>query len=461
MRNSHNQNSQPANSYALSQPADLATNAAHGQNGHNGHNGNGSYAKAKLVDEAAGVHAPNGHSSNGHSPYSSAKTAEADAAHREAMAANAAQRAAERRRRSRVKVSAPVRVRPVNSTGESASEVTSTCDVSRTGIRFVTATGSYNRGDKVAIVFPYSAVPGEVHAEQMAHVVRTVECPDGSTQVAITFETHELSDETLNSSDSGAARNENSVRPSLALESVPQKEYVSAGVLVVEPDERARQTICSYLVAEGYKVVGVGGHASAREILNTHVPAVVIAEIEGEGRPGLDLCAHIKSERRLNRVPVILITRSAYPSDYANAHRAGALICMAKPFKQEKLGHMVRLVAPLKLDDKNAPAKKVNGRVVLNAASSKPTPKVVASKSATVAPAKKPVVMQPAPKANINPTELKPRTSFKDLCNEAIVEKDMRESGRYDMNAVPEASSKDSKRDSRSGLSSLKSLFKR
>lgn len=399
-------------------------NGHHG-NGHHGANGNGHTSEAhadnspyaaKHKESVAAMHPANPAETNGL-----------------AYASESRNRSSERRHRSRVKVSAPVRIRPVNSTGEAASEVTSTFDVSRNGIRFTTSSGAYIRGEKVAIVFPYSNVPGEVHAEQIAHVVRMVECPDGSTQVAVSFEAAaEISDEV--SQETGARQHEAAARPSMPLESLPQKEYASAGVLVVEPDERARQTMCSYLINEGYKVVGVGGHSSAREILSNHVPALVVAEIEGEGMPGLDLCAHIKSERRLNRVPVILITRSAYPSDYANAHRAGAIICMAKPFKQEKLGHMVRLLAPLKrADDKHAPsAKKVRG------------PQVVRSQQ-----------------NSMKPSSPSPRSEFKELCNEAINEKTMRDSGRYDCTAAPEPAEANQKKDSRSGFSSLKSLFKR
>lgn len=80
--------------------------------------------------------------------------------------------------------------------------------------------------------------------------------------------------------------------------------------------------------------------------------------------PGYDLCVHIKETQRLKRIPVVLTTRSAYPSDYANAHALGAIVCMAKPYKQERLGHIVRLLAPLP-SDKGAPA----------AVSCKPDPK--------------------------------------------------------------------------------------
>jgi len=75
-------------------------------------------------------------------------------------------------------------------------------------------------------------------------------------------------------------------------------------------------------------------------------PALVIAEVEGEGLPGYDLCAHVKQSPRLQHVPVLLTTSSGYPSDYANAHALGATVCMTKPYKQERLGHVVRLLAP-------------------------------------------------------------------------------------------------------------------
>jgi len=43
---------------------------------------------------------------------------------------------------------------------------------------------------------------------------------------------------------------------------------------------------------------------------------------------------------------VILLTRAAQPADYAASHQLGAVVCMAKPFKPERLLHVVRLVAP-------------------------------------------------------------------------------------------------------------------
>jgi len=61
---------------------------------------------------------------------------------------------------------------------------------------------------------------------------------------------------------------------------------------------------------------------------------------------GQDLCVIIKQNERLRNVPVILLTRSAQPADYSASHQLGAVICMAKPFKLERLQQVVRLVAP-------------------------------------------------------------------------------------------------------------------
>jgi CheY-like chemotaxis protein len=118
-------------------------------------------------------------------------------------------------------------------------------------------------------------------------------------------------------------------------------------VLAVESNAAVRDSLKAYLSGEGYKVIAVETASDAREVLNLLTPALLIAEIEGEGLPGYDLCVHVKATPRLKHIPVLLTTGSAYPSDYSAAHSLGAVVCMAKPYRQERLGHVVRLlVAP-------------------------------------------------------------------------------------------------------------------
>jgi len=100
------------------------------------------------------------------------------------------------------------------------------------------------------------------------------------------------------------------------------------------------------LTDEGYEAIAVANAAEAHVVLSLFTPALVVAEIEGDDLPGYDLCARIKTTPRLQAIPVMLLTRSAYPSDYANGHSLGAMVCMAKPFRMERFGHVVRLLAP-------------------------------------------------------------------------------------------------------------------
>jgi hypothetical protein len=64
---------------------------------------------------------------------------------------------ADRRRRRRALISAPVRVRGINVTDAVVDEISTTIDVSRAGILFLSTSPNYARGMEVAVIFPYSA----------------------------------------------------------------------------------------------------------------------------------------------------------------------------------------------------------------------------------------------------------------------------------------------------------------
>jgi CheY-like chemotaxis protein len=211
--------------------------------------------------------------------------------------------------------------------------------VSRAGILFLTPSASYSRGMEIAVMFPYSSTPTALHAEQQGRVVRAFATPEGLFAVAIAL------GEGIGEDIVDACGRKIVSQP----EQVPPPRGTSSKrplVLVVDSVETVRDSLKSYLTGEGYDIMAVSNCLDAREVLNLFTPALVIAEIEGEGLPGYDLCAHVKANPRLKHVPVLLTTSSGYPSDYANAHSLGAVVCMTKPYRQERLGHVVRLLAP-------------------------------------------------------------------------------------------------------------------
>jgi CheY-like chemotaxis protein len=254
---------------------------------------------------------------------------------------------ADRRRRRRALISAPVRVRGVDVTNSGPDEISTTVDVSRFGILFITSLDCYAPGMDLMVTFPYSSSLHVMQAEQHGRVVRVHEGGDGRRRVAIALGLgvgEDLVDSAGRKFEAGHALK---TEPVCISDPTPVDVSKKPLILTVDSEVALRDSLKAYLQNEGYEVIAVSSSVEAREVLDIFTPALVIAEVEGENLPGFDVCAHVKSSGRLRNIPVVLVTRSAYPSDYSNAHSIGAVVCMAKPFKQERLGHVVRLLAPL------------------------------------------------------------------------------------------------------------------
>jgi len=246
----------------------------------------------------------------------------------------------ERRGRRRAMISAPVRVRGVEVTSDVPDEISTTIDVSRAGILVLTTYPGYARGMKVKVIFPYSKVPGSLQAEQDGLVARVVEMPDGRLAVAIALATTGIGGDLVDTA--GRKLDDCCIGGDTETSKSPKPL-----VVIVDEDPAVRESLKSYLTDNGYEVIAVNNASDGREVLNLFTPALVIAEIQGESLPGYAICAYVKGTPRLRNVPVVLTTVSAYPSDYAEAHSLGAVVCMAKPYRQQRIGHIVRLLAPL------------------------------------------------------------------------------------------------------------------
>jgi CheY-like chemotaxis protein len=251
----------------------------------------------------------------------------------------------DRRSRKRAKITAQVHVRAKNAP-DAFEEVCKSIDVSRDGLLFTSARAGYRKGQELDVTFPYSSAAGSLNQSQVAEVVRVTEQPDKTHAIAVHFHAAKAAQK---SSKSGVAADP-FAGPNLA--GTGQSTVTGAKVkqqsvvLAVEPDPRMAETMRALLQPDGYTVIIVANAEAALEVLRTTIPAVCLAEVESDGMSGQDLCLIIKRNERLQNVPVILLTRSAKPADYSASHQMGAVVCMAKPFKPERLLHVVRLVAP-------------------------------------------------------------------------------------------------------------------
>jgi two-component system, chemotaxis family, chemotaxis protein CheY len=234
----------------------------------------------------------------------------------------------ERRRRPRAKISAQVRVRIANSQTV-FEEVCNTVDVSRDGVLFLSSHAHYSPSQRLEVTFPYSTAASALNQAQAAEVVRVFDHGKGLFGVGVQFATAKVA---------GSAN----LSPAAAAD--PQSG--AHVVLAVEPNRRDADMMRNVLQQDGYNAVIVSTAQAALDILKTTVPAAFITEIENPEMSGHDLCLIIKRDNRLQRVPVVLLTRSARPQDYSASHQLGAVICMAKPFNPDRLVQVIRLIAP-------------------------------------------------------------------------------------------------------------------
>jgi CheY-like chemotaxis protein len=251
--------------------------------------------------------------------------------------ANPGANSTERRRRRRAKISAQLRIQLTNSPA-GLEEVCTTIDVSRDGLLFVASHPGYTQGQMLDVTFPYSTGPGALNQSAPAEIVR-VAPQDGKFAVAVQFVAAKV--DAVGEKKRGYVAHH---RTPAAGE--PAKEQRQPVVLAVESDVRVSDMMRNVLSQDGYNVIVVKTANEALDFLRTNVPDVFIAEVECQEISGHDLCAIVKRSERLQRVPVILLTRAAQPADYSASHQMGAVVCMAKPFQPDRLAHVVRLVAP-------------------------------------------------------------------------------------------------------------------
>ncbi len=261
----------------------------------------------------------------------------------------------DRRRKSRLLISAPVRVRGAAPHDRNSVESTTTLNFSPAGILIETPNSSYYENMKVAVVLPYDESASDTQPEHEGTVVRVNELRNGRRTIAIALHSEVCDEHVSEIRDKHQRPADKSTGDRPAAQTIKSETKPTLPLVVVLAEEHAaRESMKTYLSAEGYEVLTTSKVLEARTMLSSCTPALIIAEIEGEGMPGYDLCAYCKQTPQLKAIPVLLMTSSAYPSDYAKAHAVGAVVCMAKPYRRERLGHVVRLLAPSPYADKNA-----------------------------------------------------------------------------------------------------------
>lgn len=117
--------------------------------------------------------------------------------------------------------------------------------------------------------------------------------------------------------------------------------------LLVADDDPSTSACLSELASEaGYQIVSVQDGREAYRLLQADADfRAAIINMTMPGIRGLDLLRHMNTEKRLKRIPVIIVTGDDGPQVISESFAAGALVLFPKPLVAEQLWRIVRMVS--------------------------------------------------------------------------------------------------------------------
>ena len=119
----------------------------------------------------------------------------------------------------------------------------------------------------------------------------------------------------------------------------------SVRILVAEDDAVIMRVVTAIIEKEGYTAVPARDGGEAYRTLHSDADfAAAILDINMPRLQGLDVIAYMRTEKRLRRIPVMMMTAGRELRLSSEVYRAGALLFIQKPFTPSQMQTMLRLL---------------------------------------------------------------------------------------------------------------------
>lgn len=119
-------------------------------------------------------------------------------------------------------------------------------------------------------------------------------------------------------------------------------------VLIAEDEAHIVESLTFILGRAGYEVHSVAdGEAALLRLRGKDRPDLMILDVMLPRRNGFEVLKAVRSDPRLQSIPVLMLTAKAQPHDRALALEIGVDAYVTKPFSNQDVIDQVRRLAPL------------------------------------------------------------------------------------------------------------------
>jgi CheY-like chemotaxis protein len=116
-------------------------------------------------------------------------------------------------------------------------------------------------------------------------------------------------------------------------------------VLIADDDPVSRRLLSAAATSEGFTAIVVEDGRAAFRILQSDADfTAAVFEMSMPGLNGIDVIRHMRTERRLQRIPVMLITADQDLKVMSDSFAAGAVAFLSKPLTLDKLQTALRML---------------------------------------------------------------------------------------------------------------------
>ncbi len=117
-----------------------------------------------------------------------------------------------------------------------------------------------------------------------------------------------------------------------------------ARILVADDDPAILRLVKAILEKEGYEVITARDGKEAYKVLQTGEPLVAaIFDVVMPYIQGTELVRYMQSEKRLMKIPVVMMTAEQNSRLSSDSFAAGAVAFLPKPFTNAQLQTMLRM----------------------------------------------------------------------------------------------------------------------